>query len=135
MNKNQPMRRNRYTVQPFLTVRVHVLEAAPSKRRSAPCTGPSGRPNAPPPPEAYHNFLCSHLGKVQEWLGHANVSTTRLYDQRRSRARGQPHFPRGLLSRGISFPIWGRWLGLLAGFSCSPSSAVRSSKREETGLP
>jgi integrase/recombinase XerD len=25
------------------------------------------------------------LGKVQEWLGHANVSTTRLYDRRRSR--------------------------------------------------
>ena len=25
------------------------------------------------------------LGKVQEWLGHANVSTTCLYDRRRSR--------------------------------------------------
>ena len=25
------------------------------------------------------------LGKVQEWLGHANVSTTRLYDRHRSR--------------------------------------------------
>jgi hypothetical protein len=25
------------------------------------------------------------LGKVQEWLGHANASTTRLYDRRRSR--------------------------------------------------
>jgi integrase/recombinase XerD len=25
------------------------------------------------------------LGKVQEWLGHANVSTTRLYDRRRCR--------------------------------------------------
>ena len=26
------------------------------------------------------------LGKVQEWLGHANVSTTRLHERRRSRA-------------------------------------------------
>jgi integrase len=30
------------------------------------------------------------LGKVQEWLGHANVSTTRLYDRRRSRPRTAP---------------------------------------------
>jgi site-specific recombinase XerC len=27
----------------------------------------------------------ANLGKVQEWLGHANVSTTRPYDRRRSR--------------------------------------------------
>jgi integrase/recombinase XerD len=30
------------------------------------------------------------LGKVQEWLGHANVSTTRLYDRRRSRPEIAP---------------------------------------------
>jgi integrase/recombinase XerD len=30
------------------------------------------------------------LGKVQEWLGHANVSTTRLYDRRRSRPEDSP---------------------------------------------
>ena len=31
------------------------------------------------------------LAKVQEWLGHANVSTTRLYDRRKSRAEKRPH--------------------------------------------
>jgi site-specific recombinase XerD len=32
------------------------------------------------------------LGKVPEWLGHANVSTTRLYDRRRSRPEDSPTF-------------------------------------------
>ena len=32
------------------------------------------------------------LGKVQEWLGHANVSTTRLYDRRKSRPEESPTF-------------------------------------------
>jgi len=32
------------------------------------------------------------IAKVQEWLGHANVSTTRLYDRRRSRAEDSPTF-------------------------------------------
>jgi integrase/recombinase XerD len=32
------------------------------------------------------------LGKVQEWLGHANMSTTRLYDRRRSRPEDSPTF-------------------------------------------
>jgi hypothetical protein len=31
VNKNQPMRWNRYTVQPFLTVRVHVLRRHPGR--------------------------------------------------------------------------------------------------------
>jgi integrase/recombinase XerD len=31
------------------------------------------------------------LGKAREWLGHANVSTTRLYD-RRSRPEDNPTF-------------------------------------------
>ena len=30
------------------------------------------------------------IAKVQEWLGHANVSTTRLYDRRKTQAGGQP---------------------------------------------
>ena len=30
------------------------------------------------------------IGYVQEWLGHANISTTRLYDRRRSRPEDSP---------------------------------------------
>lgn len=32
------------------------------------------------------------IAEVQEWLGHANVSTTRLYDKRRSRPEDSPTF-------------------------------------------
>jgi len=32
------------------------------------------------------------IAKVQEWLGHANVSTTRLYDKRRHRPEESPTF-------------------------------------------
>jgi integrase/recombinase XerD len=32
------------------------------------------------------------IAKVQEWLGHANISTTRIYDRRRSRAEDSPTF-------------------------------------------
>ena len=32
------------------------------------------------------------IAKVQEWLGHANVSTTRLYDHRKTRPEGSPTF-------------------------------------------
>ncbi|TCD46922.1 tyrosine-type recombinase/integrase [Chlorobium sp. N1] len=32
------------------------------------------------------------ISKVQEWLGHANVSTTRLYDRRKSRPEESPTF-------------------------------------------
>ncbi|HRK30435.1 MAG TPA: tyrosine-type recombinase/integrase [Tepidisphaeraceae bacterium] len=34
----------------------------------------------------------SDIAKVQEWLGHANISTTRLYDKRRSRPEDSPTF-------------------------------------------
>lgn len=30
------------------------------------------------------------IAKVQEWLGHASIATTRIYDRRRSRPEGQP---------------------------------------------
>jgi integrase/recombinase XerD len=39
------------------------------------------------------------LGKVHEWLGHANVPTTRLYDRRRSRPEDSPTVPVRLTDR------------------------------------
>ncbi len=32
------------------------------------------------------------IAKVQEWLGHANIATTRLYDRRRMRPEDSPTF-------------------------------------------
>ena len=32
------------------------------------------------------------IAKVREWLGHANVSTTRLYDRRKMRPEDSPTF-------------------------------------------
>jgi site-specific recombinase XerD len=32
------------------------------------------------------------IAKVQEWLGHANVSTTRIYDHRKTRPEDSPTF-------------------------------------------
>ncbi len=32
------------------------------------------------------------ISKVQEWLGHSNISTTRLYDKRTSRPEDSPTF-------------------------------------------
>lgn len=32
------------------------------------------------------------IAKVQEWLGHANISTTRVYDRRHLRAEDSPTF-------------------------------------------
>jgi site-specific recombinase XerD len=34
----------------------------------------------------------SDIAKVQEWLGHTNIATTRLYDRRRSRPEESPTF-------------------------------------------
>jgi integrase/recombinase XerD len=45
-------------------------------------------------PTAATNALSNEadIAKVQEWLGHANVSTTRLYDQRKTRPEDSPTF-------------------------------------------
>ncbi len=32
------------------------------------------------------------IAKVQEWLGHANISTTRMYDRRETRPEDSPTF-------------------------------------------
>ena len=32
------------------------------------------------------------IANVQEWLGHANIATTRLYDRRHSRPEESPTF-------------------------------------------
>lgn len=32
------------------------------------------------------------IAKVQEWLGHANIATTRIYDRRKSRPEDSPTF-------------------------------------------
>jgi integrase len=32
------------------------------------------------------------IAKVQEWLGHANIATTRLYDRRKTRPEDSPRF-------------------------------------------
>jgi site-specific recombinase XerD len=32
------------------------------------------------------------IAKVQQWLGHASISTTRLYDKRKSRPEESPTF-------------------------------------------
>ena len=37
------------------------------------------------------------IAKVQEWLGHANIATTRIYDRRSTRAGGQPDLQGSLL--------------------------------------
>jgi integrase/recombinase XerD len=34
------------------------------------------------------------IAKVQEWLGHANIATTRLYDRQQSRPEEGPSFLR-----------------------------------------
>ena len=34
----------------------------------------------------------SDIAKVQEWLGHSNISTTRLYDRRKTRPEDSPTF-------------------------------------------
>ena len=36
------------------------------------------------------------IAKVRKWLGHANVSTTRLYDRRKTRPEDSPTLESGI---------------------------------------
>ena len=52
---------------------------------------PAGKRNAA---TAATNALehAADIAYVQEWLGHANIATTRLYDRRKSRPEDSPTF-------------------------------------------
>ena len=55
------------------------------------------------------------IAKVQEWLGHANIATTRIYDHRRTRPEDSPTFKVALLEQSPSelngrFPNSGRFM-------------------------
>src|SRR5262249_21832006 len=46
------------------------------------------------------------IAKVQEWLGHANIATTRIYDHRKSRPEDSPTFKVAyLVSPEIGSPV------------------------------
>ena len=66
-------------------------------------------PGNPPPPTAVRTHLCpadprlalhpehaldhqADIAKVQEWLSHANIATTRIYDHRKTRPEDRPTF-------------------------------------------
>ncbi|MCC8997656.1 MAG: tyrosine-type recombinase/integrase [Nitrosomonas sp.] len=40
------------------------------------------------------------IAKVQEWLGHANIATTRIYDHRKTRPEDSPTF--GSVNNSVS---------------------------------
>jgi site-specific recombinase XerD len=44
------------------------------------------------------------IAKVQEWLGHADISTTRMYDKRQSRPEDSPTFKVQPTFKGLPLP-------------------------------
>jgi integrase len=40
----------------------------------------------------YAKWQARPITKVQEWLGHANIATTRIYDRRRMKVEDSPRF-------------------------------------------
>jgi integrase/recombinase XerD len=45
------------------------------------------------------------IAKVQEWLGHANIVTMRIYDHRKTRPEDSPTFKVSYLSSKIRCPL------------------------------
>jgi integrase/recombinase XerD len=43
------------------------------------------------------------IAKVQEWLGHANIATTRIYDRRKMKPEDSPTFKVSYSERGPCF--------------------------------
>ena len=43
-------------------------------------------------PSTLAGSRCYAGSKVQEWLGHANIATTRIYDHRKTRPEDSPTF-------------------------------------------
>jgi hypothetical protein len=46
------------------------------------------------------------IAKVQEWLGHANIATTRLYDRRKIQMRRWPQLTRDQLAQFVNGYRW-----------------------------
>jgi hypothetical protein len=46
---------------------------------------------APPPPPT-PSTPTTDIAKVQEWLGRANIATTRIYDRRKMKPEDSPTF-------------------------------------------
>jgi hypothetical protein len=57
------------------------------------------------------------IAKLQEWLGHANVSTTRLYDRRKCARRTARRFGSGTARLGHRFENWTSGWRLFHGFN------------------
>jgi integrase/recombinase XerD len=57
-------------------------------------TGIDTRPTRSASPKRGSNALDhqADIAKVQEWLGHANIATTRIYDHRKTRPEDSPTF-------------------------------------------
>jgi hypothetical protein len=73
-----------------------------------------------------------HIAKVQEWLDHANVSTTRLYD-RRKMPGGQPDVSPQVLSLTF-FKFSDFHTELTHRLPVQPSGTISQRRRTRKGL-